>query len=345
MAESLNTAKYFIFVTQVHFCSMYAVTVWDWVTSLGRENRYIWKARWTMIKVLYLFARYWVLFVMPYALWVLCSDHSWSTCVRVYQSSIAICMWNQASVEAILLLRTWAFFNRSVVLLTTLSSMFLGVLAYQLYVIIRHMLPLPFLAVDEGPCFPMSRPGEAHILGFFVAPLVFDSIVTIVTMFRAFTLRYRVGVKNPIIQVFLSEGIFYYIVISIVNLINGIFYFQPRAVMSAIMIPLTVMMGPILACRLILDIRERSANSSTTFVASNSAPTSLFDFRRNRRAVQSQGGVVSSLHFGGAGPETVGNDIELGESPRTKTEFDDDTYVGHDVKKGGEDQDARFEAK
>ncbi|KAI0315062.1 hypothetical protein OF83DRAFT_387270 [Amylostereum chailletii] len=339
MVEKLETAKYFVFVTQVHFCAMYAVTVWDWLTNSGREYQYVWKGRWTMVKALYLFARYWVLLVMPYALWVLCSDHSWNTCVHVYKSVIAICMWNQASVEAILLLRTWAFFNRNMVLLSVLSSMFLGVLAYQLFVIIRHMLPLPFVEVDVGPCFPMSRPGEAHILGFFVAPLAFDTIVTIITIFRAFSLRHSVGFKNPIIQVFLSEGIFYYLVISVVNLINGVFYFQPRAVMSAIMIPLTVMMGPILACRLILDIRERSANPSTTLVANNSAPAALFNFRQNRRAAQSQGGVVSSLHFGGAGPGTVGSDIELGESPGAKAELDDDTYVGNDAKNTeGEDE-------
>jgi len=33
--------------------------------------------------------------------------------------------------------------------------------------------------------------------------------------------------------------------------INGIFYLQPRQVISAINIPLSVMLAPVLACRLV----------------------------------------------------------------------------------------------
>ncbi|KAJ7203278.1 hypothetical protein GGX14DRAFT_535912 [Mycena pura] len=56
-----------------------------------------------------------------------------------------------------------------------------------------------------------------------------------------------------------SAGVFYYLLISIANLINGIFYLQPRQVISAINIPLSVMM--VLACRLILDLRERGSET------------------------------------------------------------------------------------
>ncbi|KAJ8084495.1 hypothetical protein PM082_003265 [Marasmius tenuissimus] len=58
-------------------------------------------------------------------------------------------------------------------------------------------------------------------------------------------------------------GVFYYILISIANLINGIFYLQPRVMLSAINIPLSVMMAPVLACRLILDLRERGSETVT----------------------------------------------------------------------------------
>jgi len=47
--------------------------------------------------------------------------------------------------------------------------------------------------------------------------------------------------------------------ISIANLVNGIFYLQPRQSMSAMCIPLSVFLSPVLACRLILDLREQGA--------------------------------------------------------------------------------------
>ncbi|KAG5722307.1 hypothetical protein E4T56_gene17582, partial [Termitomyces sp. T112] len=85
---------------------------------------------------------------------------------------------------------------------------------------------------------------------------------TAMTVWKAFTIRRHNGGPNSrLIQTFLREGIFYYILISIANLINGIFYLQPRQEISAINIPLSVMMGPLLACRLILDLRERGSET------------------------------------------------------------------------------------
>ncbi|KAJ7103212.1 hypothetical protein B0H15DRAFT_200704 [Mycena belliarum] len=111
----------------------------------------------------------------------------------------------------------------------------------------------------------MSKPHSAHLLGFFIAPLLFDTMITAMTVWKAFTIRRRNGSPNSrLIQTFLREGVFYYILISIANLINGIFYLQPRQVISAINIPLSVMMAPVLACRLILDLRERGSETTVS---------------------------------------------------------------------------------
>ncbi|KAF8346936.1 hypothetical protein F5887DRAFT_958524 [Amanita rubescens] len=262
--DSLATAEHFIYVTQVYFCAMYAVVVWDWLISLPREYRFIWKTHWTPVKVAYLFCRYWVITVVPYLLYCFVVDHSLSTCRKIYKIPVGLAMWNQVGSESVLLIRTYAFFNRNVYILWLLVSALSGVVAYQLYVDATQMLLLPFLnpSTEMGPCFPMSKPHSAHLLGFFIAPLLFDTLVTFMTVFKAFYIRRRNGGPNSrLIQTFLREGVFYYILISIANLINGVFYLQPRQVISAINIPLSVMMGPVLACRLILDLRERGSET------------------------------------------------------------------------------------
>lgn len=173
-------------------------------------------------------------------------------------------MWNQVGSESVLLIRTYAFFNRNNYILWLLVSALSGVVAYQLYVDATQMLLLPFFKppFESGPCFPMSKPHSAHLLGFFIAPLLFDTLVTFMTVFKAFYIRRTNGGPNSrLIQTFLREGVFYYILISIANLVNGVFYLQPRQVISAINIPLSVMMGPVLACRLILDLRERGSET------------------------------------------------------------------------------------
>lgn len=49
-------------------------------------------------------------------------------------------MWNQVAAECILLIRTYAFFNRNIYILVFLVSALAGVVAYQLYVATSQML-------------------------------------------------------------------------------------------------------------------------------------------------------------------------------------------------------------
>ncbi|THH18409.1 hypothetical protein EW146_g2573 [Bondarzewia mesenterica] len=243
---------------------MYAVVLWDWVISLPREWQFIWRTCWTPVKVAYLFCRYWVIAVVPYLLYCFVIDHPFDECRKIYKIPVALAMWNQVGAESVLLIRTYAFFNRNKFVLTFLLCALAGMVAYQLYVDTSQMLVLPFVKppFDQGPCFPMSKPHSAHLLGFFIAPLGYDTIVTLMTVWKAFYIRrHNGGPSSRLIQTFLREGVFYYLLISIANLINGIFYLQPRQVISAINIPLSVMLSPVLACRLILDLRERGSET------------------------------------------------------------------------------------
>ncbi|KAI0347671.1 hypothetical protein BDW22DRAFT_1423954 [Trametopsis cervina] len=263
MTDSLETEAYLIFVTQVHFCAMYAILVWDWIIALPRERRFIWKTGWTPVKVAYLYCRYWVIAVVPYLLWAFCTNHTLEECQRLYRIPVALAMWNQVASEIILVIRTYAFFNRNNYILALLVSTLAGVIAYQLFVDTSEMLLLPFLPGQEkGPCLPMSKPHSAHLLGFFIAPLLYDTMITVMTVTKAITIRRRSGgASSRLIQTFLREGVFYYLLISVANLINGIFYLQPRQSISAICIPLSVMLSPLLACRLVLDLRQRGSET------------------------------------------------------------------------------------
>ncbi|KAI0034436.1 hypothetical protein K488DRAFT_45334 [Vararia minispora EC-137] len=249
MADSIETARYLVFVSQVHYCD--AVVVWEWITSLILEWRLFWTAPWTPVKAVYLFCRYWVLATIPYHLWAYAVDHSLETCQRVYKFPPALAIFNILAGETVLLLRTYAFFNRDKRVLAGLVILLSGVLAYQLFVA-AAATNSTWSPARAGPCLPQSEPHAAHILGKFqLAPLLFDTIVTTMIIVKAVLMRRRNGPSSHIIQVFLREGVFYYIMISLANLINGIFYIQPRRDISAIAIPFTVMLGPVLACRLV----------------------------------------------------------------------------------------------
>lgn len=73
-------------------------------------------------------------------------------------------MWNQVSAEVILLIRTYAFFNRNIYVLFFLVSALAGVVAYQLYVDVSEMLGtytirLLFLCTQEqSVVLPFLKP-------------------------------------------------------------------------------------------------------------------------------------------------------------------------------------------
>ena len=55
-----------------------------------------------------------------------------------------------------------------------------------------------------------------------LAPLLFDTMVTTMTVVRAFNIRrHNGGSSSRLIQTFLREGVFYYILISIANLVSS----------------------------------------------------------------------------------------------------------------------------
>jgi hypothetical protein len=117
-------------------------------------------------------------------------------------SPFLLSIWLNFNFPAVLLIRTYAFFNRNVYVLMFLVTAMTGVVAYQLYVDTSQMLcelripPLRSLPTiyfhsasfrhaalctrldnaknwvaahlslqDKGPCLPRSRPHSAHLLG------------------------------------------------------------------------------------------------------------------------------------------------------------------------------------
>ncbi|KAI0034465.1 hypothetical protein K488DRAFT_18270, partial [Vararia minispora EC-137] len=223
-----------------------AVVVWEWLISLETERQIIWKSPWTLVKCAYFFCRYWVLLITPYDLWVFVINHSQETCQKIYKTPPALGIFNMFAGEAILLLRTWAFFNRNNRVLVGLSLLLAGVLAYQLWVagLSSYRLfcerPNPYVSIVTV----LTRSPK-------LAPLFFDTLVTGMVIVKAWIRCRRHGPSSRIIQIFVREGVFYYLMISLANAVNGIFYVQSLKTISGIMVPFSVLLGPILACRLV----------------------------------------------------------------------------------------------
>ncbi|KAG9009671.1 hypothetical protein FRB94_011676 [Tulasnella sp. JGI-2019a] len=169
-------------------------------------------------------------------------------------------MWNQIWAECVLIVRVYAFWGNSKPLLAVMCTLMLSMVSYQVWCTVKGMAMLPFIKPPTGPCFPtVTHEGSPLILIFFLLPLLFDSLLTGLTLIRMVQLRKQTAghAGSPLMKTFVREGLYYFIIIAAANLVNAIFYFQPKATMSALNIPLSVYFPDILACRLILDLREK----------------------------------------------------------------------------------------
>ncbi|KAI0322109.1 hypothetical protein OF83DRAFT_53468 [Amylostereum chailletii] len=261
MVASLDARQNAVFVTQIMFSSMYAILAWDWITSARKEWYYIWHTKWTPIKTIYLLTRYWLIGVVPYLLYEFCVDHTMEEC-HLFKIPVALMTWNQLAALGILIHRTYTFMWRNKFLLASLLAALAGVFGYQYFVVFNEIALLPFTEApfDMGPCLFTYKTHRAHLVGYFTAPWLLMVILTGLTIGKAVIMCRRSGPSSHIMDTFHKEGLFYFIVISIVNLVTVILCLQPREELLTIGVPLAMVLGPTLTCGLLLDIRELSAD-------------------------------------------------------------------------------------
>lgn len=86
-------------VYQIYVSALIGVVIWDWVLNLPRERKLIWKARWSVGKVAYLFVRY-----MTTVLGVICKQRR--------HAQRMPCAWQAMGREKLMQGRCFSHFGR-----------------------------------------------------------------------------------------------------------------------------------------------------------------------------------------------------------------------------------------
>ncbi|KAH6904379.1 hypothetical protein BKA70DRAFT_1387246 [Coprinopsis sp. MPI-PUGE-AT-0042] len=256
IAHGLNL----IHILQVYTSSMVAVAVWDWMTCLRAEWYCIWKKEWSLIKGLYLWTRYYGIVCFALNLWLFNANFSEEQCKSLHYIIAATCMWVTLGSEAILAVRTYAFLGKNKWLGFGLGGLLAAETAYLLYVSIAgvgQINPPPFPDADgviRGPCTASDKPGQHVVSGFWLAPVAFDLICTFLTVAKALTLHRAVS-RSPIVQIFIREGVFYFLAVAGVNVLNAAFMFQKNPSIQNINSYLALVLSQVLCCRLVLNLK------------------------------------------------------------------------------------------
>ena len=101
---------------------------------------------------------------------------------------------------------------------------------------------LPF----PTPCVPTS--GNAVNYLYFISPFVIDSIFTALCFYKAAKIA-RAGEATNVLRLFIQDGLIYFTVVGIANLVQTGFYIQPNPAMKVINAFAALCLSSVMCCR------------------------------------------------------------------------------------------------
>ncbi|GAA5981284.1 hypothetical protein JCM5350_006086 [Sporobolomyces pararoseus] len=198
----------------------YSLYYWDLLALFPIEYRYVWKAKMTPTKVFYLLK--------------LCG------CITT--------------------IRVWAIYNHDKRILASLSIVLTacGVIMVYFSTQQNSLLLPPFLAEAAGFTNCLSTQTNSKVVFetiLWTPPLVFDTVVLCLTIFRYFQIRHHTGgIEIPILRKIVNKHILYFALITTLNIINVAFFSQKDPTLKPSNAVFTLTLTSIMSARLVLSL-------------------------------------------------------------------------------------------
>jgi len=248
----------------------YTILFYDWIISLDKEVAFIYPAPWNAVKIAYLFCRYYPLVVAPFLFWGLVGNHDVTVCRTYYHALYACVMPTMLSAQFILMLRSYAFSGRKRLVLLTLSTSFLGLVGYVLWVLSKELsLTALFLIDERSGCFATSNqpvPGLLRAIGAYqlgvisVLTAAFDCLNMFIVIRHCVRERSTLG---PLGESFLKQGVLVYVIMTSLNALTIGTYFSNHLLFQAQGSWFAYILPSALSCRLVLLLRRKASPTET----------------------------------------------------------------------------------
>ncbi|KAH8990061.1 hypothetical protein EDB92DRAFT_800304 [Lactarius akahatsu] len=144
-------------VARYTLTSAYVVCFYDWVISLDEEVVFVFSAPWNIVKVVYLFCRYYPLAVAPFHFWGFLGDHEQHVCESYLHALSACTIPPVFAAQFLLMWRTYAFSGRKKGILAVLSITLSTLVSFMIWVSWKQIILSPlFLFVERTGCFGIT---------------------------------------------------------------------------------------------------------------------------------------------------------------------------------------------
>jgi hypothetical protein len=282
MAESLATAYFRLQVNYKFQTANYALYIFDHFITFDEEVEKIWSQPLTLASLLFYLNRY-MTHVQFIILQVAFYETNWSIamCERyvLFPGATTLCLVVVA--ELTLILRVYALYLSNKYILAFIMTLLTGQIIFMAYALTFGIrVPLPpgwpgCVLTGSGPWFG----------GFWAAPIVTDTCIFFLTLWRTIRYQKRHGRMNYM-QIIMRDGILYFGVIFSVNMMNCVIFFSAPTDLKAIGASFSQIMTAVMISRLHLNLRRGNSSNETTIYpamqfASRSGTQSLSTTRQH----------------------------------------------------------------
>ncbi|KAH8827701.1 hypothetical protein DL96DRAFT_1795821 [Flagelloscypha sp. PMI_526] len=249
----------------LEFASL-AILVWDWFITFIAEVRYVWLTRWSLGKILFFLTRYLPLSDVCLSIFVLQlmnPTEDETACQKPYLVIALLDVIGILVAQSILILRTWAIYDRNKWLLLGLSgfAVILGIYGGIAAIIFVNTI------VWAGPKFAGVRGcniitvDNRLVSGSYVGVMIFETTVFVATMVRALQRRRHSFGSRLLIEVIFRDGLIFYLFIVSISILNVVVMYATSQEYTVVLVIFQRVMHSVGTGRILLHMRKRGARS------------------------------------------------------------------------------------
>lgn len=258
MSDALSIAKLTSIAGHLMAAKMFSLAAcvmlfYDIALTMGDEVERVWLRKFTPMTGLWFLNRY--LSPLGYVVIITSFHQPWSkeVCNRYVLFPEALKIVTSFTIGVVFIIRTYAIYSRS----TTVAVVGALCLAVELGIKIWSFTDGTSLTLPEGiiGCILVGR-NDSRFVFTWIAELAFDSVMFFATLYRVVQQnRMRHGSALNLLNLILRDGVMYFAVIFIANLVTVLMFLLAPPDIKAINASFSTLITSLMVSRLILNLR------------------------------------------------------------------------------------------
>ncbi|EIW77011.1 hypothetical protein CONPUDRAFT_157284 [Coniophora puteana RWD-64-598 SS2] len=175
------------------------VLTYDTLTSLDLEVKYIWQAKWSIMKALYLWTRY-IAFITPVLALVYLPSIFWIDGVGI------------AGSEIVLAVRTWALWGRNRKVAAVVATVYVGIVVGAMTTLYELFQDTRFIVVPGHPgCFMIGNGVMAKVCWGMV--LIGEAVWVLLLLVESYFVYKAVRSLPTLFRIMFTDGVLYFVLL------------------------------------------------------------------------------------------------------------------------------------